>query len=84
VFSQRVLLSLTRKGMLREDAYAVVQENALAAWEGGPTFRKRIISDSRVLDVLEISEIEDAFDLSYNLRNLDRIYDRVLEGEEVG
>lgn len=84
VFSQRVLLALTRKGMLREDAYAVVQENALAAWEGGPTFRERIHEDSRVLEVMKKPEIEDAFDLSYNLRNLDQIYDRVLEGKEVG
>jgi adenylosuccinate lyase len=84
VYSQRVLLALTRKGMRREDAYAVVQENAIAAWEGGATFRERINGDSRVLDVMNKSEIEEAFDLSYNLRNLDQIYNRVLEGKEVG
>jgi adenylosuccinate lyase len=81
VFSQRLLLELTRKGMRREDAYAVVQENALAAWDGGAPFRERIGKDSRILEVLSPEEIEGAFDLAYNLRNVDRVFARVLEEE---
>ena len=81
VFSQRLLLELTRRGMRREDAYEVVQENALAAWDGGPSFRERVREDPRILDALSAAEVDDIFDLSYNLRNVGRVFDRVL-GEE--
>ena len=81
VFSQRVLLALTEKGMRREDAYAVVQENALAAWEGGASFRERVETDSRVLESGNKEEIAAAFDISYNLRNVDKIFARVFEKE---
>ena len=84
VFSQRLLLALTGNGMRREDAYAVVQENALAAWEGGPPFRERIAGDKRVLEVLSAEEVADAFDLSHNLRNVHHVFDRVLKKETVG
>jgi adenylosuccinate lyase len=78
VFSQRVLLALTERGMRRQEAYAAVQENALAAWEGGPSFRERIRRDDRVLAVLSEQEIDSTFDLGHNLRNVNRIFDRVL------
>jgi adenylosuccinate lyase len=78
VFSQRLLLELTRKGMLREDAYAAVQENALAAWEGGASFRNRIREDAQVLAVLSREEIDAAFDLGYTLRNVEAVFRRVL------
>jgi adenylosuccinate lyase len=83
VFSQRLLLELTRRGLRREEAYRVVQENALAAWEGGPPFRQRVAEDPRVLEIMKAEEVQAAFDLGYNLRNVDRIYARVL-GEEEG
>ncbi len=82
VFSQRLLLELTRAGMRREEAYAVVQENALAAWEGGEPFRDRVRTDPRILAVLAADAVDGVFDLDYNLRNVDRIFERVLEGEE--
>jgi adenylosuccinate lyase len=78
VFSQRLLLELTGKGMRREEAYAAVQENALAAWEGGAPFRTRIREDARVQKVLSPEEIDAAFDLAYNLRNVNAIFERVL------
>jgi adenylosuccinate lyase len=81
VFSQRLLLELTRRGMRREDAYEVVQENALAAWEGGPAFRERVREDPRILHALSAVEVDDIFDLSYNLRNVGKVFDRVL-GED--
>ena len=84
VFSQRVLLALTGHGMRREDAYLVVQENALAAWDGGETFRERIAKDPRVREVLNPKQVEEAFDMTYNLRNVDRIFERVLETKEGG
>ncbi len=83
VFSQRLLLGLTRAGLRREAAYALVQEIALAAWEeGGATFRERVRRDPRVSKALDPAEIESAFDLDYNLRNVDRIFERVLEEGE--
>jgi adenylosuccinate lyase len=81
VFSQRLLLELTRRGMRREDAYEVVQENALAAWSGGASFRERVREDRRIVDALGAPEVDDIFDLSYNLRNVGHVFDRVL-GEE--
>jgi adenylosuccinate lyase len=81
VFSQRLLLQLTKRGMRREEAYAVVQENALAAWNGGPTFRERIGKDPRVAAVLTPEEIAGSFDLSHNLRHVDRVFARVLDEE---
>ena len=82
VFSQRVLLALTKAGLRREEAYAVVQENALAAWEqGGESFRERIARDERVTKVIDPEELAGCFDLSYNLRHVDRIFDRVLGDE---
>ena len=82
VFSQRVLLALTKAGLRREEAYAVVQENALAAWEqGGDSFRDRIARDARVTGVISAEELAGCFDLDYNLRHVDRIFDRVLGSE---
>jgi adenylosuccinate lyase len=81
VFSQRLLLELVRKGLRREEAYRVVQENAMAAWGGGPSFRERIAQDARVQAVLQPEDIEGAFDLTYSLRNVDLIFARAL-GEE--
>jgi adenylosuccinate lyase len=81
VFSGKLLLDLTRRGMRREEAYAVVQENALAAWEGGPPFRERIRKDPRVLAVLPAEEVDASFDLAHALRNVDRVFARVLEEE---
>lgn len=82
VFSQRLLLALTRAGMRREEAYAVVQDNALAAWEGGSPFRERVLGDPRILGVLDRVAIEGCFDLAYNLRHVDEVFRRVLGEEE--
>ena len=81
VFSQRLLLALTKAGMLREDAYRIVQGAAMAAWEGGPTFQARILDDPEVNGVLSQDAIREAFDVRGNLRNVGFIFDRVL-GEE--
>jgi len=78
-FSQRLLLELTKGGLRREAAYAVVQENALKAWEGGASFRERIVEDPRVLGILNRAAVEACFDLDFNLRNVDKVFDRVLE-----
>jgi adenylosuccinate lyase len=78
VFSQRVMLTLVDKGMKREDAYKVVQENAHAAWnqpEGN--FQDLINKDTRVKDKLSSTEIEACFDPNHHLQHLDEVYQRL-------
>ncbi|MEM8809261.1 MAG: adenylosuccinate lyase, partial [Cyanobacteria bacterium P01_G01_bin.38] len=78
VFSQRVLLTLVEKGIAREDAYQIVQACAHGAWntEGGD-FQKRLASDPKVTAKLSPEEIEECFNPAYQLRNLDKVYQRL-------
>ncbi|MBD2022634.1 adenylosuccinate lyase [Leptolyngbya sp. FACHB-36] len=78
VFSQRVMLALVEKGLKREEAYAIVQSNAHAAWntEDG-NFHARIAHDPRVTETLSSEEIEACFDPQHHLKNLDQIYQRL-------
>jgi adenylosuccinate lyase len=78
VFSQRVLLALVDKGLSREEAYAIVQQNAHTAWnkpEGN--FRDLIANDSRVTQKLSTVEIEACFDPQNHLRHLEEVYQRL-------
>lgn len=77
VFSQSLLLALTRKGMLREDAYQSVQSSAMRAWNSGDDFRSLIESDKRIGEWLSQQEIENCFDINHNLGNIDFIFKRV-------
>lgn len=78
VFSQRVMLKMVEKGMLREDAYTVVQSAAHQAWnvEGGD-FRSLISQDEQVKSILSEEEISSCFETDYHLRNLETIYQRL-------
>lgn len=77
VFSQRVLLELTNKGLSREDAYRLVQKNALSAFntEFG-SFKENLLKDPEIIKILSSSEIENCFDSGYYLRNIDKIYEK--------
>jgi adenylosuccinate lyase len=78
VFSQEVLLALIAVGMSREEAYRVVQENAMAAWEEPAlTFRKRVGSDSRVTGRLTPEVLESCFEAARQLSHVDEIFGRV-------
>ncbi|MFO7767449.1 MAG: adenylosuccinate lyase [bacterium] len=78
VFSQVVLTALVEADITREEAYRIVQENAMAAWEeGGPTFRERITKDERVAGRIAPAELEACFDETRQLRNVDTIFRRV-------
>ncbi|MEM6868833.1 MAG: adenylosuccinate lyase [Cyanobacteria bacterium P01_C01_bin.121] len=78
VFSQRVLLTLVEKGISREDAYRIVQSNAHEAWNTkGGNFKKLIESDPQVQEKLSSEEIQACFNPDYQLRNLDKIYQRL-------
>lgn len=77
VYSQRVLLELTNKGLSREQAYSLVQKNALEAFnKNDGNFKKNLIKDSDVRAVLNEQEIENCFDSAYYLRNIHTIYER--------
>jgi len=77
IFSQRVLLRLTEKGMLREDAYRVVQKNAMRVWQDGLDFQELLAQDPEIQRHLTPSELAELFDLSYHTKEIDRIFARV-------
>ncbi len=76
VSSQQVLLALVKKGTSREKAYAMVQRNALRAWKSESNFRLLIEGDPEVTSLLSPSEIEECFNLSYHLKNVDYVLRR--------
>jgi adenylosuccinate lyase len=78
VFSQAVLLALTSAGMSREDAYLVVQRNAMRTWAGEGEFRTLLEGDSEVDAALEPAELAACFDASRYLKGIGAIYERVL------
>jgi adenylosuccinate lyase len=79
IFSQRVMLELTRNGMRRDEAYGLVQSLSKEAWAGG-SFREAAMKDERLAGILGRKKLEECFDVSYLLRNVDFIYKRVLGG----
>ncbi len=81
-YSQRVLLMLAEAGMKRDDAYEVVQRNAMKSWEEGSDFKELIKNDEKVKKYLKENEIESAFDIDYYLKNVDFIFKRVFEEEK--
>jgi adenylosuccinate lyase len=81
VFSGQVLLDLAAAGMLREDAYRIVQGHAMRAWEEEGDFRAAIEADPQIRAALGEGRIAEAFSLQRQLRNVDRIFERVF-GQE--
>lgn len=83
IFSQRVLLKLIDKGMARETAYDIVQPKAMQAWETETPFKQLVEQDEQITEVLTQEEIDDCFDYTYHLKNVDFIFDRIglTEGE---
>jgi adenylosuccinate lyase len=77
VDSQRVLLALTQKGATREDAYAMVQRNAMKAWRGEGDFRELLKADREVRKHLSDKELAASFDLDFHLAQVDAIFRRV-------
>ncbi len=77
VHSQRVLLALTQAGVSREDAYRLVQRNAMKVWEEGKDFMTELKADAEVMAALGEAGIEENFDLGYHTKNVDTIFARV-------
>lgn len=77
VHSQRVLLALTQAGVSREDAYAIVQRNAMPVWQGEGQFLDFLKNDSEVTDAIPESDLENLFDLAFHTKHVDTIFERV-------
>lgn len=77
VFSQRVMLTLTQKGMSREAAYAAVQRNAMKVWLEGANFLHLLKGDAEIGAYLNTAELCDLFDLGYHTKHVDTVFNRV-------
>ncbi len=75
--SQRVLLALTKAGMLREEAYRIVQTHAMAAWKERKDFRAMILEDKEIGAVLSKEKILACFDMKESVANVDMIFERL-------
>jgi adenylosuccinate lyase len=81
IYSGQLLQDLVEKGAPRDDAYQWVQENAMAAWESGASFRERVFADARITRYLGPEELARAFDLARQLRYVDAIFARVFRDQ---
>ncbi len=77
IYSQRVLLKLIDKGMSREEAYDLVQPKTAYAWDNQTQFRPLIEDDERIMSVLTLEDIEDAFNYQWHLKHVDTLFERV-------
>lgn len=78
IFSQKVLLKLIEKGLTRENAYKLVQRNALDAFENDGDFRVNLLNDEEILKYLSVLEIDEIFKKEEFLKNINEIYSRIL------
>jgi len=81
VFSGQLLLDLVEHGVSREDAYRMVQSHAMRAWREGLNFRELVLGDKSITDRVPRKQLEHAFDLNRQLRNIDKIFARVFKSE---
>lgn len=77
IFSEAILIKLVDRGLTREEAYAMVQRNAMKAWENGTWFKDELLSDAELMGHLSVQEVSEAFDVGHALRWVDAIFDRV-------
>jgi len=77
IFSQRVLLVLIGKGLMREEAYKMVQDNAMKAWEKGTSFPSLLEADRRITSCLSKLELSSLFDYTYYLKHVDDVFKRL-------
>jgi adenylosuccinate lyase len=77
VFSQRILLELIKKGMSREDAYVLVQNAALEAWNNEGSFKENLLKENKVLSFIDKDSLKKLFEVEYHLKYIDEIIDRL-------
>ena len=78
-FSQRVLLELTNVGFTREEAYKIVQKNALNAWKENTSFYNKILSDKKINNKISVSKLKKLFNFSYHTKRINIIFNRSLK-----
>ncbi|MED5410380.1 MAG: lyase family protein, partial [Chloroflexota bacterium] len=76
LFSQRTMLLLVEKGLTREEAYKIVQENSMKTWDDGLDFRELITNDGRVTDIVSEQELSELFDYSHYTKYVDDIFEK--------
>ena len=77
IHSQRVLLALTASGLPREDAYRLVQRNAMTVWKSGGAFLEALLADKDVMKALSEEKLRAQFDVDYHVKHVDTIFARV-------
>jgi adenylosuccinate lyase len=77
IFSEAILLLLTRKGLSREEAYGVVQRNAMKVWEKGDDFKTLLSQDEEIKRLLTHEELDTTFDVRSHLKHVEDIFRRV-------
>src|SRR3954453_15481903 len=83
-FSQRVLLALVESGLERDDAYQLVQRDAMRAWDEEVDFQQLVRADAEVTSVLDASQLDDVFDMTAYTRHVDTIFDRLIHSSRKG
>ena len=78
-FSQRVLLELTNAGFTREEAYLIVQKNAMKAWKENSSFYSKIVSDEKIISKISVNKIKKLFDFGYHTKKINIIFNRSLK-----
>lgn len=81
IFSQRIMLELTRKGLSREEAYMLVQSAAMTSWESKKDFKEIILRQKKIKKYMTEDEINTIFDYNYFIRNIDYVYQKVYKKE---
>jgi adenylosuccinate lyase len=82
IFSGQLLLDLVEHGVSREDAYRLVQSHAMRAWKENLDFHQLVLSDKEITSKVPRQQIEHAFDLPRQLKNVDKIFARVFGGKK--
>ena len=77
IFSQEVLLALIKKGITREESYAMVQRNAMQVWEHQKDFKTLLKADLEIMNLLSEDEIDDLFDLQKVMKNINKVFERL-------
>ena len=79
IFSQQVLIKLTSRGLGRQEAYELVQHNAMKVWDTGREFKALLREDPEIMKHLSDKELEDLFSVEYHLKHVDDIFQRVFQ-----
>ena len=78
-FSQRVLLELTNVGFSREEAYKIVQKNAMSAWKENSSFYDKIVFDKKISNKIPVNKLKKLFDFGYHTKKINIIFNRSLK-----